>query len=66
MILPELREDPELSVATIAAQFGVSPVLGLRPLPGRERAVLQKLNAAIGRATARENRRWRAYTNGRC
>jgi predicted AlkP superfamily pyrophosphatase or phosphodiesterase len=54
MVLPELREDPELLVAATAAQFGVSPVLGLRPVPGRERAVLQKLNAAIDRATGRE------------
>ena len=53
-MLPELREDSELFEAAGAAQFGISPVLGLRPLPGRERAVMEKLNAAIRRATARE------------
>ena len=53
-MLPELREDPELFAATTSAQFGISPVLGLRPVPGRERAVLEKLNIAIGRAADRE------------
>lgn len=59
-MLPELREDQELLEAATAARFGVSPVLGLRPEPGRETAVLEKLKEAVKRATAREAARWGA------
>ena len=54
LLLPELREDPELFSAATAAGFGLSPVLGLLPQRGREQAVLDKLSAAVDRATARE------------
>ena len=67
MLLPELdaenrsgAADAELMAAARRANLGVgvggSPVFGLWPAPGREAAVLRKINAAADRAGARDPR----------
>ena len=63
LLLPELQDDPELRSAVADAGFGLSPVLGVRPAPGRERAVMGKLQAAVDSAT-REEARARPYSAG--